>query len=780
MSSANNPLHTTTAGTTRTLEEQKALLQRQLKSEKSIPKLKVHGGTLQDRLRLLQDQREKDAAKISYTTDASQVTDELIRDRVKWLQQQQNDGGGVEKKSIHVQGGNLQDRLRLLEEQKKRDAAKLTSMTTDESQVTQNLIRDRLKDLEEQRKKDSKGGPSSYTTTDESQVTQDLIRERLKDLEEQRKKDAEGTSYTTDESHVTQDLIRERLKDLEEQRKKDAEGTSYTTDESQVTQDLIRERLKDLEEQRKKDAEGTSYATDESRVTQDLIRERLKDLEEQRKQDATFTSHATDELQVTQDLIRDRLKDLALQNQKNASHENTKEAIVIQGGNLKERLELLETQRLLDAQQGRFISTTSASDVTYDFVHDRLHQIQAQLNNDAISNEEREAVIVEGGKLADRLQKLEQSRERDTAKLVSYTTSLSNVTDDLIQDRLSWLAKQQDEQTIPQQAQDVVSHDLVAERMVWLKESAAKANALPEKERLEATRDLVKQRQAWLDEAKLKAAELPKKEKIEVTQGLLNERIAWLEAEKEKASSLNHEDRIEMTTGLIAERLEWLEQQYALDASEDIEMQITFLSEQKANAQQMTQEEQMVMANALLDEKKQDLENQRELTAELSEEQITEVAGLLIDDRQAWLEGNEDKPSSSRATVDEAVVVDEDEDPIVAENSAAMQEVADSISFWAEQKKIAASMNANERSEITSLLIQEHIAGLEEAAKEAQDDETKESIQIQIEFLREQSDNLDSIDHMTMINALIDEKIAGLERRLAALYERVSALCVIS
>lgn len=740
-----DPLHTASGLGSRTLEEQKELLRQQLQRDDSRKDMiHVEGGRLSERMRLWEQAKQK-AAGSSADDDATvEVTDELIRDRVKWLQER--NAAAQEKSapttSITVEGGNLQDRMRLWEEQKKKDAERLNT-----------------------------------SATDESQVTQDLIRDRLKDLEEKKKLDANFASHATDESQVTQDLIRERLKDLEERRKQDATFTSSATDESRVTQDLIRDRLKQLEEQRKRDAMVASNATDESEVTQDLIRDRLKDLEEQRKRDSTFESHATDEIQVTQDLIRDRLKDLELQRKQISTGVVSKEAIVVEGANLKERLELLEYQRHLDAEQGRHFNTTDPSFVTYDFVRGRLGQIQELMNADTITEEEKEAVIVEGGKLADRLEKLERQRQKDSDKLASYTSTLSNVTDDLIRDRLQWIEKQSEQHgKLPEQAQSIVSHDLVAERMTWLKESAAKANALPEKERLEATRDLVKQRQAWLDEAKQKAAELPKKEKIEVTQGLLSERIAWLEAEKEKASSLNHAERVEMTTGLIAERLEWLERQYALDASEDIEMQITFLAEQKAIANQMTHDEQLVMTNALLDEKKQDLQAQKELTADLTDDQINEVANLLIDDRQAWLEGNEDQPT---VAADEPDGLDED-DPVVAESSAAMQEVADSISFWNQQRKIAASMNAEEKTEITSLLIQEHIAALEQSAEGVTDDATRESITMQIEFLREQNANLDSIDHEVMINALIDEKIAQLEQRLAALYERVSSLCVIS
>lgn len=188
-------------------------------------------------------------------------------------------------------------------------------------------------------------------------------------------------------------------------------------------------------------------------------------------------------------------------------------------------------------------------------------------------------------------------------------------------------------------------------------------------------------------------------------------------------------------------------------------MQLTFLAEQKQNAAQMTQDEQIVMTNALLDEKMQDLEAQKELTAEMSAEQQIEVANLLIEDRQAWLEGDENLIKKQKEQEPKGV------DPL-DESNTTIKMISNSISFWTQQKNSAPDMSVAERAQITSFLILEHIDALEKSLQQTDD---KESIEMQITFLREQNENVDNIDHLIMINALVDEKIAGLEKQLAAL-----------
>lgn len=283
---------------------------------------------------------------------------------------------------------------------------------------------------------------------------------------------------------------------------------------------------------------------------------------------------------------------------------------------------------------------------------------------------------------------------------------------------------------------------------------------LPEKERQEMTRNLVAQRKAWLDDAKQKAAALPEKERIQVTQGLISDRIMWLQTQKEKGTALSQSERMKMTKDLIAERLEWLLQQYARDATEEVELQINFLSEKQQNAQQMTEEEQIVMTNALLDEKVKDLETQRELTSEMTEEEQIQVTNLLIDDRQAWLEG-ECELGAAPVPNEEA----EDENNADSSNDARTQ-IHQSIGFWTEQKSAVLETSIAERAQITSFLILEHLEHLQAQLQASDDPAEKESLEMQIHFLRDQHGQIDDIDHMTMIDALIDEKVKGLQKQL--------------
>ena len=561
------------------------------------------------------------------------------------------------------------------------------------------------------------------------------LQDRLKLLEEQRNKDGLNSKASI---VVEGGNLRDRLKLLDEQRAKDAAVVSYTTDPSQVTNELIADRRKWILKQQQQQNEGPS---DEKETKKNIVveggnlQDRLKLLDEQRAKDAAVVSYTTDPSQVTNELIADRRKWILKQQQQQQEDDSNdnKKSIVVEGGKLQDRLKQLEEQRAKDAEYVSY--TTDPSQVTYEFVQRRLAWIHEQERNASeMTVEEREAIVVEGGKLQDRLKQLEEQRAKD-AEYVSYTTDPSQVTYEFVQRRLAWIHEQEKN-----------AADMTAE--------------LPEKERQEMTRNLVAQRKAWLDDAKQKAAALPEKERIQVTQGLISERIMWLQTQKEKGTALSQSERMKMTKDLIAERLEWLLQQYARDATEEVELQINFLSEKQQNAQQMTEEEQIVMTNALLDEKVKDLETQRELTSEMTEEEQIQVTNLLIDDRQAWLEG-ESELGSAPVQNEEA----EDANNADSSNDARTQ-IHQSIGFWTEQKSAVLETSIAERAQITSFLILEHLEYLQAQLQASDDPAEKESLEMQIQFLRDQHGQIDDIDHMTMIDALIDEKVKGLQQQL--------------
>lgn len=600
-----------------------------------------------------------------------------------------------------VSGSNLtlQDRLQLLEEQKKRDAEKLTSHQT--IVVEGGGLKDRLKLLETQREKEAAKLATYKTASDAGNISDDLINERLKWMEDQ---------------HRQKELQKEAII---------IEGGG------------VKDRLKLLEYQRQQEATRlASKTTTLTEISDDLIRERLRWMDEQAKELASTGGKG-------------------------------KAAIIVEGGNLHERLQLLEEQRRRAKQK----TAPDLSHVSDDLIRERLQWLdeeQQKLLDEGGTN--KEEIVVEGVSLAERKLLLAEKRRREAESLA--IRRLVEISSETVHDRMQWLQQQTQENDGQGNAEQhaIMSNSLIAERLTWLKDSAEKASRLPEKEKLEVTKSLVKQRKEWLDEQMRQARELPPKERIEVSRGLISERMEWLSAAMNRADTMNTDERTKMTSDLIAERLAYLEAQIQAnadsEAKQSLEMQIHFLEEKQQ--QPMTENEQQELANVLITEKIQDLEQQKELISEISDEQQIQVTEALLQDRQAWLEGDQEhyarkREEQRRAQEEEAARALELQETA----NRIADEVAHSISFWAQQKENAVAMSSPERAQIAAFLIAEHVVSLEiQVEDESVDAETKESVEQQIAFLNDQMENIDDIDHIMIIDVLVQEKVTNLEKML--------------
>jgi len=614
---------------------------------------------------------------------------------------------------IQVEGGSLQDRLKLLEEQRQRDTAKNTAAPSKAAiQIEGGGIQDRLKRLEETRQKEAEKLASSCRRTDPALVTEDLIRERLKWVQ-----DYQNNSKNSNKAEIV------------------VEGGGVE----------VRKQI--LEQQRQREAArlASNKNSGLEHVSDDLIQQRLAWMEE----------HA------------------------NASAQNgsgSKAAIVVEGGNLMERLRLLEEQRRRQAERASGNQQTDWSQLSDQLIQERLQWIEEQQNQQEQQAKAGDTTVIKHGSLAVRKKLLAEQHRREAERL-TVRRLVEGTSENLVSERMQWIQQkvQDGEKENDGTSSSLMSNQLISERMQWLKESAEKARALPEKERIEMTKHLVQQRKDWLQEQLQKAAQLPPKERIEVSQGLITERMEWLQQQMNQASRLSHKDRTQMTTDLIAERIYYLEAQIQAQSSNEeekanLEMQVTFLEEQVAVAENMTEEEQLVMTNVLITEKLQDLEQQKDLIAEISDDQQIEVAQALIEDRQAWLEGDQEhyvrKREEQKREQEEAEARALEEQQTAARIAV---EVANSIAFWTEQKNSAAVMSGPERAQITAFLMAEHIVGLEvQLEDENIDAETKESLEQQIAYLNDQLEIIDDVDHLMMIDLLVQEKVSNLEKMLEA------------
>ena len=147
-----------------TLQDRLKLLEEQKKKDaeklKAHQKIQVEGGGLKDRLKLLEEQREKEAAKMAShrtASDANQLSDDIISQRLKWMEDQ-NKQKQLQKEAIIIEGGGVKDRLKLLEYQRQQEALRLASKTTSLTEVSDDLIRERLRWMDEQAKELAAGG----------------------------------------------------------------------------------------------------------------------------------------------------------------------------------------------------------------------------------------------------------------------------------------------------------------------------------------------------------------------------------------------------------------------------------------------------------------------------------------------------------------------------------------------------------------------------------------------------------------------------------------------
>lgn len=630
--------------------------------------------------------------------------------------------------------------------------------------------------MSESSKSASSTGPAAVgKNKDASNIRDGSLQVRMKLLEKQREYHANRPSAENKQDIVVEGGgLKDRLQLLEEQRKREAEKIlaqkQYHTDPAQIQNDLIRERLKWVEEQRKDSARTMAKAA--IVVEGGGLRDRLALLEETRQREAArlVAKSTTNLAQVSDALIRERLKWMDEQAQESLSDgggtSNTKAAVVVEGGNLQERLALLEEQRRRQAE--RAISyRTDLSRVSDDLIRERLQWMDEQSQKAKEGTQSsKEAIVVEGRNLHERKQLLEEQRRREAERVAVQRIIESSA--NTISDRLAWLSELKKGQ-IEIRRPDFMSSDLIIERMTWFKESAEKAAALPEKKRVEMTNTLVKQRKEWLDEQLQKAAQLPEKERIEVTHGLIAERMAWLQERMETSSNLSKDERIQMTTDLIAERIWTLSLHLQIADEEEtkanLEMQINFLEEQKEIVADKTDDEQQQLASILITEKIEELEQQKELISDITEDQQIEVTQALLEDRQAWLEGDADYHARK---LEEQKHQDAVQNEQMMEEQQTVQRIADevarSINFWTEQKEAAASTSEEERIQIASFLMAEHVVSLEHQLEGATDDEMRENLLQQIEFLNDQMDSIEEVDHLMMIDMLVKEKIAALEK----------------
>lgn len=660
------------------------------------------------------------------------------------------------------------------------------------------------------------------------QVEGGSLKDRLKLLEEQRQRDAIKNNSTPTKKNLKIEGggLQDRLAQLEKTRQQEADKLvavreQHITDPALVTDDLIRERMQwmaNLQEQQ-----------DSSLIEKDAIiiegggglKDRLFLLENTRKRDAArLASKTTDLNQVSDDLIRERLQfmdELAQKNAAGFSSSNSKAAIVVQGGNLQERLQLLEEQRRRQAARAAG-QTTDLSQVSEELIRERLQWMEQNHKEQAGTTAERQdaATVIKGGSLNVRKMLLREQTKREQARL-AVRRLVDVASNDTVQSRRQWLQQQQKENAANPSSTAtsaaLMSSDLIAERMDWLATNAAEAAKLPEKERLERTNHLVEQRKAWLAEQLQQAAQLPTQERIQVSQGLIRERMIWLQDNLQKLnnnddSALSHKERTQMTTDLIAERIYLLEAQIAAhtasavaatatadaqalgeaaEAKANLELQINFLEEQMGDGE-MTEEQVAPLLQVLMTEKIQDLEVQEQLVAELAEnktenaddtggvneQQLVEVTQALLEDRQAWLEGDPEHYQRKREDQKRAQEVAEASAKEEEETRQLMvDEIARSIAFWNSQKEEAVNMSTPERAQVTAFLIAEHLVSLEVQVEAMEDDnatdaDAKASLEQQIVFLNDQMDNIDDVDHLMMIDVLVQEKINGLEAMMVA------------
>ena len=659
------------------------------------------------------------------------------------------------------------------------------------------------------------------------QVEGGSLKDRLKLLEEQRQRDAikNNSTPTKKDLKIEGGGLQDRLAQLEKTRQQEAAKLlavreQHITDPALVTDDLIRERMQwmaNLQEQQQQGGLEKDAIIIEGGGG---LKDRLQLLENTRKRDAArLASKTTDLHQVSDDLIRERLQFMDEVAQKNAAgfhSSNSKAAIVVQGGNLQERLRLLEEQRRRQAARAAG-QTTDMSHVTDELIRERLQWMEQNEREKAgTTTAERQdaATVIKGGSLNVRKMLLREQTKREQARL-AVRRLVDVASNDTVQSRRQWLQQQQKENAANPSStatsSALMSSDLIAERMDWLATSAAEAAKLPEKERLERTNHLVEQRKAWLAEQLQQAAQLPTQERIQVSQGLIRERMTWLQDNLHKLnnndeSALSHKERTQMTTDLIAERIYLLEAQIAAhtasaaaatatedaqaleeaaEAKANLELQINFLEEQMGDGD-MTEEQVAPLLQVLMTEKIQDLEVQEQLVAELAEnkaaddaddlneQQLVEVTQALLEDRQAWLEGDPEHYQRKREDQRRAQEVAEASAKEEEETRQLMaDEIARSIAFWTSQKEEAVNMSPAERAQVTAFLIAEHLVSLEvqvDAMEEddATDADAKASLEQQIVFLNDQMDNIDDVDHLMMIDVLVQEKITGLEAMMVA------------
>jgi len=615
------------------------------------------------------------------------------------------------------------------------------------------------------------------------QVEGGTLKDRLKLLEEQRQRDeAKNKATPTKQSiKIEGGNLQDRLQQLEKTRQSEAAKlaaarNSHITDPALVTDDLIRERMawmSKLQEAEKIEKEAII-------IEGGGLKDRLALLEQTRERDAArLASKTTDLAQVSDDLIRERLKfmdDLVAKSQAGGGG-TSKAAIVVQGGNLQERLRLLEEQRRRTATRAAG-QTADFSHVSDELIREKLKQLEDGDQTDAAeiatTAERREAAtIIKGGSLNVRKMLLREQTRREQERL-AVRRMVDVESKETVKNRMAWLQKQtalddnKNKHTPSKTVQSFISSDLIAEKINWLRESAEKAAQLPEKEREERTNQLVEERKQWLTEQMESAAKLPPQERIQVSQGLIRERMQWLQDNLQKTESMTHKERTQMTTDLIAERIYLLEAQIAAhtansEAQASLQQQIDFLEEQQTG--DMTEEEVAPLLQVLMTEKISDLEQQEQLVAEVDEEQQVQVTQALLEDRQAWLEGDSNHYQRKRddhKRAQEIVEASSEVESVIQKQMA--EEIANSIAFWEAQKEGAAELSPPERAQITAFLIAEHLVSLEvQLGDDSVDAETKASVEQQISFLNDQMENIDEVDHLMMINILVQEKIDGLQ-----------------
>ena len=381
-----------------------------------------------DRARWLQEQAFGDDEEDKFVdAEENLVGNELVADRMKWLQQQGKKEGTKKnfEMPLEIRSGSAQDRARWLQEQAFRKATGKVGEEKAQIQASKELVSDRMKTLQQHGKEELVKKEFEMPAEMKSSSAQDrarwlqeqafrkatveeagekthversseLVSDRMERLQQQGKKEHAKKEFEMP-PEIKSCSAQDRARWLQEQAFRKATGKDL---QIQASKELVSDRLKNLQQHGKEELVKKEFEMPQE-MKSSSAQERARWLQEQAFRKATV-EEAGEETHVerSNELVSDRMEWLQKQGKEEVAKQSFEKPEEINSGRAQDRARWLQEVAFHQSEEDEK-KDSKDSIISHDLISDRMKWLQEMSTKKEMKTEKKESKVSSAAKVFD-------------------------------------------------------------------------------------------------------------------------------------------------------------------------------------------------------------------------------------------------------------------------------------------------------------------------------------------------------------------------------------------